>query len=105
MFRTDPSATNEFTPSADKPPEVGRNFLWMTWSAIISIANSVLVWIFMARLRDVDEVGRFTIVMGLYALFFSIVSLGLTPYLVNEMSRRRTDQGKAQGSIYGFVGG
>ncbi len=67
----------------------GREFLWMTWSGVISIANSVLLWIFLARMRDVDELGRFTILMGLYALFVSACSLGLVPYLVSEVSRRR----------------
>ncbi|MBK7931939.1 MAG: polysaccharide biosynthesis C-terminal domain-containing protein [Acidobacteria bacterium] len=78
---------------------LGRNFLWMSWSGVVSIANSVLVWIFMARMRDLDEVGRFTIVMGLYSLFFSIVSLGLQPYLVNEISRRRSNASENPGSI------
>lgn len=96
-------ATNEFTPSVDKPAKWGRNFVWMTWSAIISIANSVLVWVFMARLRDVDEVGRFTIAMGLYALFFSIVSLGLMPYLIHEISRRANEERKPPGSVNEFV--
>ena len=60
----------------------------MTWSGIISIANSMLVWIFMARMRDVEDVGRFTIVMGVYALFFSLTALGLMPHMVSEISRR-----------------
>ncbi len=81
--------TNKNT-TAVESSSLGRNFLWMSWSGVISIANSVLVWMFMARMRDLDEVGRFTIVMGLYALFFGIVSLGLLPYLVNEISRRRS---------------
>lgn len=67
---------------------LGRNFFWMTWSGLVSIANSVLIWVFMARMRHVHDVAEFTIVMGLYALFFSIVSLGLMPYVVNEVSRR-----------------
>ncbi len=71
----------------DLPSKLGKNFLWMTWSGVISIANSVLVWVFMARMRDIDDVGRFTIVMGLYALFFNLTALGLMPYLVNEFSR------------------
>ena len=44
----------------DRPGSLGRNFLWMTWSGVISIANSLLVWVFMARMRDIDDVGRFT---------------------------------------------
>lgn len=61
----------------------------MAWSGTVSIANSVVLWIMMARTREIDEVGRFAIVMGLYALFVSICSLGLVPYLVSEISRRR----------------
>lgn len=60
----------------------------MSWSGLVTIANSVLIWVFMARMRDADEVGRFTIAMGLYALFYSAVSLGLLPYLIKEMARR-----------------
>ena len=82
---------------------VGRNFLWMSWSGFISIANSLLIWIFMARLRDVDEVGRFTIVMGLYSLFYTIVSLGLMPYLVNEISRRSVARVESESSVAQFV--
>ena len=65
-----------------------QNVLWMAWSGAISIANSVAVWVFMARLREPDEIGRFTIVMSLYMLFFTICSLGLSPFIVNEISRR-----------------
>lgn len=82
---------------------LGRNFFWMSWSGVISIANSVLIWIFMARLRDLDEVGRFTIVMGIYALFYSIVSLGLMPFLVNEISRRAGSDGESRRSTNEFI--
>lgn len=75
---------------ASEPTTIGRNFMWMSWSGVVSIANSLLVWMFMARMRDVEEVGQFAIVMGLYALFFGIVALGLPPYLLNEISLRRT---------------
>ncbi len=84
----EPVSKNETFHPGEPPARIAGNFLWLTWSGAISIANSLLVWIFMARMRDVDEVGRFTIVMGLYALFYSIVSLGLMPYLVHEISRR-----------------
>lgn len=60
----------------------------MSWSGFVTIANSVLIWVVMARMRDADEVGRFAIAMGLYALFYSAVSLGLLPYLIKEMARR-----------------
>ncbi len=82
---------------------LGRNFLWMSWSGVISIANSVLIWIFLARMRDLDEVGRFTIVMGIYALFYSIVSLGLMPYLVNEISRRSSPETGSNRSVTEFI--
>jgi O-antigen/teichoic acid export membrane protein len=68
-----------------------QNVLWMVWSGVVSIANSVLVWVFMARWREADEIGRFTIVMSLYMLFFTFCSLGLMPYIVHEISRRRSE--------------
>ncbi|MCU1289127.1 MAG: Polysaccharide biosynthesis related protein [Acidobacteria bacterium] len=77
----------KFMPSRASPG-VTQNLLWMVWSGSISIANSVVLWIFMARMRDVEEMGRFTIVMGLYALFYNVCSLGLMPFLVNEISRK-----------------
>ena len=64
------------------------NLSWLVFSGAVSIANSILVWIFMARWRDAEELGRFTIVMGLYALFYNICSLNLSPHLVCEISRR-----------------
>jgi O-antigen/teichoic acid export membrane protein len=67
---------------------VGGNLMWMVWSGAISIANSIVLWVFIARMRDVEELGRFTIVMGLYALFYNICSLGLIPFFVSEISRR-----------------
>ncbi len=67
---------------------LARNMAWMAWSGSISIANSVIVWMVMARWRDAAEMGRFTLVMSLYLLFFTICSLGLNPYLVAEISRR-----------------
>lgn len=88
--------------SKNSSADVGQNLLWMVWSGVISIANSVLVWMFIARMRDVEELGRFTIVMGLYALFFSFCSLGLIPFLVSEISRRK--ELVEQTGISGFVG-
>lgn len=64
-----------------------RNVMLMAWSGAVSIANSVAVWMIMARWREPEEIGRFTIVMGLYMLFFTICSLGLGPFLVNEISK------------------
>jgi O-antigen/teichoic acid export membrane protein len=98
-----PAATTENVPGGESPGNLGRNFFWMSWSGAVSIANSVLIWIFMARMRDVDEVGRFAIIMGLYALFFNIVSLGLLPYLINEISRRITSGTKRESPVLEFI--
>lgn len=78
--------------STNATSAVTRNLLWMVWSGGISVANSVVLWIFIARMRDVEEMGRFTIVMGLYALFYNVCSLGLIPFLVNEISRRNEQE-------------
>jgi O-antigen/teichoic acid export membrane protein len=67
---------------------LGRRLFWMTWSGTVSISNSILLWVFFARMRDVDELGRFTIVMGLYALFYSLCTLGLFSFIIAEISRR-----------------
>lgn len=83
--------------------QLGRNIGWITWSGAVNIANSVAVWIFMARMRDVDEVGRFAIVMGIYALFNTIVSLGLMNYLINEISRRRVTGTQDTGILHKFI--
>lgn len=64
------------------------NLGWFVFSGAVSVANSVLIWIFMARWRDAEELGRFTIVMGLYALFYNICSLNLAPLFVREITRR-----------------
>lgn len=81
--------------------------MWLVWSGVISIANSILVWVFMARMREPEELGRFTIVMGLYALFFTICSLGLIPFMVSEISERieqsKTSQ-KDKQTVAGFIG-
>ncbi len=87
----------------DISANIGRNLLWLSWSGVVSIANSILIWIFMARMRETDELGRFTIVMGLYALFYSVCSLGLVPYLVSEISRRNAEIRKNVQTIAGFI--
>lgn len=101
----DETAQKESPVLKDPPPALRKNFVWLAWSGFIGIANSLLVWVFMARMRDVDDVGRFTIVMGLYALFFSIVSLGLMPYLVNEITRRNLSRSKSENSVIQFASG
>lgn len=73
-----------------------QNVLWMAWSGAVSIANSVAVWVFMARWREPEEIGRFTVVMSFYMLFFTICSLGLSPFIVNEISRRLSDEKKTE---------
>lgn len=73
-----------------------QNVLWMAWSGAVSIANSVAVWVFMARWREPEEMGRFTVVMSLYMLFFTICSLGLSPFIVNEISRRLGENNKTE---------
>lgn len=84
-------------------PAIGRNFLWMAWSAAISVANSVFLWIYIARMRDVEELGRFTIVMGLYSLFMSVCALGLPAYSVVEISRRRSSPDRGLGTVTSFI--
>jgi O-antigen/teichoic acid export membrane protein len=96
------SEIDKFTPPDGGRSRLSNNFLWLSWSGIVSIANSVLVWIFIARFRSVEEVGQFTIVMGLYALFFNVVSLGLYPYLVNEISRRISTE--SEQNVRVFIG-
>ena len=81
--------TEEITKNSDSG-RIGNNLFWMVWSGSISIANSVLLWIFFARMREVDELGRFTIVMGIYGLFYGACSLGLIPFLISEISRRNS---------------
>lgn len=84
---------------ASKNENLSRNLLWIIWSGVVSIANSVLLWIFIARLRDTEELGRFTTVMGLYALFFTVCSMGLMPYIVSEISRRNAEK-----TVENFIG-
>jgi O-antigen/teichoic acid export membrane protein len=81
-----------------------RSFLWLTWSGIANIASSMLIWIVIARMRTPEEVGRFSIVMGLYALLFTVVSLGLVPYLINEIGRRLTGGSERARSLPLFIG-
>ncbi|MFZ1701744.1 MAG: polysaccharide biosynthesis C-terminal domain-containing protein [Pyrinomonadaceae bacterium] len=100
--KIDHPLTNAPPPDSVRPG-IGRGFFWMTWSGIISIGNSVVLWIFLARMRDVEELGRFTIIMGLYALFVSICSLGLMPYLVNEISLRRENPGDSTKTVIGLI--
>ncbi len=65
-----------------------RNTLWMAWSGAINIANSVVLWMALARWRTAAEVGQFATVMSLYTIFITVCGLGLTPYLASELARR-----------------
>lgn len=92
--------TNKQIPN-DDVKSFAANLGWFVFSGAVSVANSVLIWIFMARWRDAEELGRFTIVMGLYALFYNICSLNLSPLLVREINRR---SGKSGESLRAFTG-
>ena len=83
-------------------PNFAANLWWLVFSGAVSVANSVLVWVFLARWRDAEELGAFTVVMGLYALFFNVCSCGLQPYFVAEISRRRAV--KADSNLDAFFG-
>jgi len=63
-----------------------RNTMWMVWSGTISIANSVVVWLAMARWRSPDDVGQFATVMALQTVFVTICGLGLEPYLASQLA-------------------
>ena len=65
-----------------------RNTLWLAWSGAINIANSVVLWLVLARWRTPAEVGQFAAVMSLYTIFITVCGLGLTPYLASELSHR-----------------
>ncbi|HEX8195281.1 MAG TPA: polysaccharide biosynthesis C-terminal domain-containing protein [Pyrinomonadaceae bacterium] len=90
--------------SENASTSVTKPLLWMVLSGVISIANSILIWVFMARMRETEELGRFTIVMGLYALFYSVCSLGLMPFLVSEISRRNEQSKMRQEGNQAVVG-
>lgn len=72
----------------EKQSSLLRDAAWMVWSGTVSIANSVVVWAMFARWRDTAELGRFTIVMGIYMIFMTICTLGLHPYTAREVARR-----------------
>ena len=82
-------------------PKMSANLGWLVFSGAVSVANSILIWIFMARWRDRSELGGFTVVMGLYALFYNICSLNLSPLIVREISRRAA---KFDDSLSSFIG-
>jgi O-antigen/teichoic acid export membrane protein/glycosyltransferase involved in cell wall biosynthesis len=61
----------------------------MAWSGGVSIANGVILWMMMARWRQPAEIGQFTAIIGLQAIFTTICALGIGPYLTGEIARRR----------------
>ncbi len=65
-----------------------RNTVWMAWAGAINIANSVVIWMALARWRSSAEVGQFAIVMSLQTIFLTVCGLGLTPYLTSQLARR-----------------
>ncbi len=70
-----------------------RRAAWLVWSGGVNVANSVLLWMVLARWRDAAEVGRFTVAVSIYLTFVSLCSLGLGPYLVSEIARRKDQTG------------
>lgn len=70
-----------------------RRAAWLVWSGGVNVANSVLLWMVMARWREAAEVGRFTVAVSIYLTFVALCSLGLGPYLVSEITRRKEQHG------------
>lgn len=73
-------------------PSLAAHAAWLVWSGVANLANSVLLWMVLARWRDAPEVGRFTIAMSVYLIFSGLCTLGLGPYLVSEFTRRKDQQ-------------
>jgi O-antigen/teichoic acid export membrane protein len=69
-----------------------RRTAWLVWSGGVNVANSVLLWMVLARWRDAAEVGRFTVAISIYLTFVGLCSLGLGPYIVSEITRRKERQ-------------
>jgi O-antigen/teichoic acid export membrane protein len=65
-----------------------RRAAWLVWSGLVNLANSVALWAVMARWREPEEVGRFTVVLSIYLAFVALCSLGLGPLVVSEYARR-----------------
>src|SRR5438093_13184631 len=85
--KEDTAADHQASPVTHHPSLL-RNAAWMVWSASLSIANSVVLWALMARWRQTEELGRFTIIMSVGSIFIILCSLGLGPYLTSEIARR-----------------
>jgi len=65
-----------------------RNTVWMAWAGTINIANSLVIWLALARWRSSAEVGQFATVISLQTIFMTVCGLGLTPYLTSQLARR-----------------
>jgi O-antigen/teichoic acid export membrane protein/glycosyltransferase involved in cell wall biosynthesis len=63
-----------------------RNTAWLAWSGTLTIANSVVIWLLLARWRSAAEVGQFATVMSLQMIFMTVCGLGLTPYLTSQLA-------------------
>ena len=87
MKKEDTVAEHHASPLAHHP-SLFRNAAWMAWSGLMGIANSVVLWALIARWRETEEMGRFTIVMSIGFIFIILCSLGLGPYLTSEIARR-----------------
>lgn len=83
-----PESTSSHPASPHHRTSILRNAAWMVWSASLGIANSVVLWALMARWRETEELGRFTIVMSVGSIFIILCSFGLGPYLTSEIARR-----------------
>lgn len=70
-----------------------RRAAWLVWSGGVNVANSVVLWMVLARWREAAEVGRFTVAVSIYLTFVALCSLGLGPYLVSEITRRKAQSG------------
>ncbi|MFN0120428.1 MAG: polysaccharide biosynthesis C-terminal domain-containing protein [Blastocatellia bacterium] len=70
-----------------------RRGAWLAWSGGVNVANSILLWMALARWREAAEVGRFTVAISIYLTFVALCSLGLGPFLVSEITRRKEQQG------------
>jgi O-antigen/teichoic acid export membrane protein/glycosyltransferase involved in cell wall biosynthesis len=90
--------------NASANASVFRNTLWMAWSGTINIANSLVIWLALARWRTAAEVGQFATVMSLFTIFLTVCGLGLTPYLTSELARR-TERRRFLASVTLLIGG
>lgn len=96
LYRQSEGKAGELAPHT---ASLARKAIWLVWSGVVNLANSVLLWMVMARWRDAAEVGRFTIAISIYLIFVALCSLGLGAYLVSEITRRKERNGRP----YSFI--